>query len=73
MRGGVDGLLAEIAVAVVEEGDDRFVLLADQGDEVRLAVAVEVDDRDVDGAVARRPRTWGTNFGWSQSVVWFSR
>ena len=51
MRGGVDRLLAEAAVALVEEGHNRFVLLADEGDEVGLAVAVQVADRHVNGPV----------------------
>ncbi len=52
MRGGEERLLAELAAALVQEGDHRLVLLADDRDEVRPAVAVEVRDRHVDGAVA---------------------
>src|SRR5207248_27334 len=48
---GVKRPLAEVPLAVTQERHERLVLLADQGDEVQVAVAVEVDHRDVDGAV----------------------
>ena len=53
MWGGVDRLLAEAAVALVDEGHNRFVLLADEGDEVGLAVAVQVADWHVNRPVPR--------------------
>ena len=52
MRGGIERLLRELSTALVEEGDDRLVLLSDERDEIRLAVAVEIGDRHVDRAVS---------------------
>ena len=47
----VDGFLVERAFALIEERNDRFMLLADKGHDVRLAVAVDISNRDVNSAV----------------------
>src|SRR6266436_6649499 len=52
MGSRIDGFLAESARTFVEERDDGFVFLTDQGDKVRLAIVVEVRDGYVDRAVA---------------------
>src|SRR5947209_4069758 len=52
MRRGPDRLLLEIPLTVVEKGDDGFMLLADEGDEVLAAVAVKIANGDVNGPVA---------------------
>jgi hypothetical protein len=49
MGGGVDRLPAKYPGAVVEEGDDRLVLLREEGHEVGKAVSVEVGHGDVYG------------------------
>ena len=72
MRGGIERLLRELSTALVDEGDHRLVLLSDERDEIRLAVAVEIGDRHVDRAVSLVDHA-GTNSGLAQFVVWFSR
>ena len=53
----VDRLRRELAVATVEERHHRLVLLREQDDDVRLAVAVQVGRRHVDRAGARIEHT----------------
>ena len=62
----------ELPLAVVEEGNDRFIFLTDKRNEVGFTVAVEVGDGNVDGAVAI-VSFWTVKSGLFQSWVWFSR
>src|SRR5262245_39811166 len=52
VRRRVDGLLAKASLSLIDKRDDGFVLLADKGHEVELAIAVDVRDRNVNGAMA---------------------
>src|SRR5262245_52649925 len=52
MRSRVNLLRCKLEIPVIKEGDDRLVLLGDESDEIRFAVAVEVRDGHMNGAVA---------------------
>ena len=44
---------SEAALPVAQERNHGLVMLGEEGDEVRMAVAIEVGHRDVDGPAAR--------------------